>query len=169
MKKRDIVILLVLIAMVVAFSAWEKINERERDAEQARARRTERAELEKRLTRYNLSLDSLSTMVLHFIDSLKMEAAFFDSMARETPLDVAAGDRPAELLAHRGAESAPTDTLPRLVRSEYDRALARLPADLTKYEKKIATKEVENTIRARFRLSEEEFNEMKKSWAAADE
>ena len=166
MKKRDVVILLVLVAVVVAFTAWEKLSERERETQQAQARRIERAELEKRLTRYNLALDSLSTVILHFIDSLKMEAVYYDSVANVSPLDVAGDDTPPKADARRGTESAPPDTMPRVIRNEFERALARLPADLTKYEKKIAQKEIENTIRAKFRLSESAFSAMKRNWAA---
>lgn len=169
MKKRDVIIFALLIVLVIIFTAWENIGRREREAKVEKARHAEREMLEKRLADYGLEMDSLATNVLQIIDSLKTEAAAFESLAlaRQAELEIRASSQPVEAVVPVAIPPAPQDTLPNVVQAEYQRALAGLPADLTRYERKIAQKEVENTILARFELTLEEFDEMKKIWSSA--
>jgi hypothetical protein len=157
MKKRDLLILVILIGFVIFFTAWEKITQRKKEDVRLAALQAERAELEKRLAGYDFILDSMSTSMLHFIDSLKAEAAFFESVARQMQLEVADDHTAPETLAARAEPVAPKDTVPELVLEEFDRAMADLPGDLTSYERKIAVKEIENTILAKVSLSREDF------------
>lgn len=170
MKKRDVFILVVLIALVVVFTGWERLTQRGEETEREQIRRAERVELEERLADYDLHLDSLSTAVLRIVDSLRVQAAVFESLAKQTPLEVVVDKPEPDTLAARAQKVAPPpDTLPQVIHAEYERALASLPADLTRYEQKIARKEVENTILVRYGLTREAFAEMKKSWSPVSE
>ena len=166
MKKRDIFILVALVVLVIAFTAWENISRHDREAEQDRTRQTERAEIEKRLNGYGLFLDSLSITMLRIVDSLKTQAAVFESLAKQAPLEAEVTEEPPETVVVRAEPVAPPDTLPGIILAEYELALAGLPADLTKYEQKIAKKEIENAILAKYRLSQEEFVELRTSGTA---
>jgi len=169
MRKRDVFILVVLISLVVVFTAWERLTQRGKETEREQIRRAERAELEERLADYDLHLDSLSTAVLRIVDSLRVQAAVFESLAKQTPLEVVVDKPEPDTLAARAQKVAPPDTLPQVIHAEYERALAGLPADLTRYEQKIARKEVENTILVRYGLTREAFAEMKKNWSPVSE
>jgi hypothetical protein len=169
MKKRDMVIFIFLVVLVVIFTAWEVVTKRQREAALESARRAEREQLESRLAAYGLEIDSLSTTVLRIVDSLKTEAAAFESLA-VTRLDAAG--RPiitheVDRIPPQEETIPPRDTMQQAIQTEYERALADLPADLTKYEQKVAVKEVENTILAKFNLTTDEFEQMKKTWSAA--
>lgn len=164
MKKRDIFIMLGLIAVVVAFTVWETVINRDKEMRDDRARQSERMQLEGRLARYDLHLDSLSTRVLRLVDSLKIEAAAFESLAARTQLAVDAGQKEAEVIPPRAEEVAPPDTIPSLIRVDYEKAMAAMPYDLTKYERKIAKKEVESTILAKYSISLAKFGKIKKTW-----
>jgi len=163
MKKRDLLILLILISFVIFFTAWEKITQREKEADRNTAIQVERADLEKRLAEYDLSLDSLSTSILYFIDSLKTQAAVFESLARQSSLEVVVDDTIAESLVARSEPVAPRDTLPEAVLAEFDHALAGLPSDLTEYERKVALKEIENTILTQFGITRGKLVEIRKN------
>jgi hypothetical protein len=169
MKKRDVIIFALLVVLVIVFTAWEVANKREREAKIDSARRAERALLEKRLAEYDLEMDSLTIEVLRIVDSLKTEAAAFEALAlaRQAELELQANRQPDTQVVTIEPRSAPPDTLPNAVRAAYQRALDGLPADLTRYERKIAVKEVENTILARFDLTREEFISMKESWSSS--
>jgi len=162
MKKRDLLILLILISFVIFFTAWEKITQREKEAERNTATQVERVDLEKRLAAYDLSLDSLSTSILYFIDSLKTQAAVFESLARRSSLEVVVDDTPAESLITRAEPVVPRDTVPESVRADLGQAMSVLPQDLTEYERKIAVKEIENTILAKFGITREKLIEIRK-------
>ena len=169
MKKRDVIIFVLLIVLVFVFTTWEIVTRRERETKVENARRAEREMLEKRLAGYGLEVDSLATNVLRIIDSLKTEAAAFESLAlaRQAELEIQAGKQSAAPVIEIEERPARRDTLPQVVRAEYQRAWAGLPADLTRYERKIAQKEIENTILARFNLTLEEFSRMKRTWSMA--
>lgn len=169
MKKRDMVIFIFLVVLVVIFTTWEVITKRQREAALENARRAEREQLESRLAAYGLEMDSLSTSVLRIVDSLKTEAAAFESLA-VTRLDTPR--RPmithdVEPISPDEETIPPPDAMQQAIQAEYEQALADLPADLTKYERKVAVKEVENTILAEFNLTIDEFEQMKKTWSAA--
>lgn len=166
MKKRDVFILVVLIIVVFVFTAWENLIQREKETESEQTRQIERAKLEKRLAHCDLQLDSLSTTVLHIIDSLHTQAAVFESLAKQRVLEVAANQQKPETLAPRAEKVAPPDTLPGIIRTAYESAMSGLPADLTRYERKIAHKEVENTLLAKYGLTQEAFAKMKKGWTS---
>jgi len=165
-KKRDVFILVALIILVVVFTAWENLIQHEKKAESEQTRQIERAELEKRLANCDLRLDSLSTTVLHIIDSLQTQAAVFESLARQTVLEVDASQQKPDTVVPRAEKVAPPDTLLGIILKAYESALSGLPGDLTRYERKIARKEVENTILAKYGLTREAFAEMKKSWSS---
>ncbi len=168
MKKRDLFVLALLVILVIALTAWENINKHEEDKLVRQQRARERAELEKRLAGHGLIIDSLKTDVLQLIDSLRTETAAFESVAvaRQKAMEqrLAEQTTPIEDVEPRAEEAAVRDTLPDIIRAEYERAMGALPDDLTHYEQKIATKEVENAITAKFGLSHQEFVEMKQQW-----
>ena len=172
MKKRDMVILFALIALVVAFTAWEQANRREKESARSEARSAERILLEKRLANADLRFDSLSTRVLRIIDSLKFEAAAFESLAQQSinELTTAAEEthsQETDELTPRAEEVALPDTLPQMVKTTYEEAMAALPKDLTKYEQKIAVREVELTVMAKFDITRDEFAEIKRDWKSS--
>ncbi len=175
MKKRDLAILGLLVILVVALTAWENIQKREKAELQDQRRMRERVELEKRLSGQGLALDSLKLEVLRVIDSLRVEAAAFESVAvaRQEAMEqqLAVKDSepapeatPPEDIETRAEQAALNDTMPKVIREEYEQALAALPDDLTRYEQRIATQEVENAITAKFGLSHQEFEKIKREW-----
>jgi|GEM_PF-6238926 len=167
MKKRDLIIFALLIALVVVFTAWENIAKRQRETEMENMRRAERESLEARLAGYDLELDSLTTRVLRIVDSLKTEAAAFESLALsgQSPAGFRVGARAAGRVTTEEETVTPEETIEQAIQLEYERAIDDLPGDLTRYERKIAQKEVENTILAKYNLTLEEFNELKKTWS----
>lgn len=168
MKKRDLFIFMFLVVLVVVFTTWEVVTKRQREAKLESARRAEREQLETRLAAYNLELDSLATDVLRLVDSLKTEAAAFESLAiaRQIAMETPTITQPEEETPPQEEAISPRDTMQHAIQTEYERALAGLPADLTRYERKVAQKEVENTILAKFNLTLDEFEQMKKTWSA---
>ena len=172
MKKRDMIILFALIILVVAFTAWEQANRQETESAQSNARSTERVALEKRLANTDLRFDSLSTRVLRIIDSLKFEAAAFESLAKRSIDQLAEAaeeikEPVTEEITPRAEEVVPTDTLPQMIQTTYSQAMAALPKDLTKYERKIAVREVESTVMTKYDLTHDEFANFKKAWKSS--
>ncbi len=174
MKLRDLLILISLVLLILALTVAEKYADRQRESRQLKHLVDEQLRWRRDAVRaFETRWDDLSVELRGTLDS--MARTVLSTGVSPESLAVVVMDQPATPLPSKPVtktkqEAAPKvppvarpDSLAAQVADAYETALGVLPADLNAYERRVATSEIASLLRARFGVTQVQFNSLLKA------